>query len=106
MAEPTPAETAGRWLTAAAVAVLAGAHVPRRAHCGYCLDPWPCDTAALLAQDGAWRALVGELLAWAEAEAAHWAGRNADRYWQAQRMVGEIKRLAPAVLAGAAGEAG
>ncbi|HXE88771.1 MAG TPA: hypothetical protein VN524_18455 [Hyphomicrobiaceae bacterium] len=52
-----------RWLTAAEVAVLAGAHVPRRAHCGYCLDPWPCDTAALLAQDGAWRALVGELLA-------------------------------------------
>ena len=101
MTDPTPAATAGRWLTAAEVAVMAGAHVPRRAHCGYCLDPWPCDTAALLAQDARWRTLVGALLAWAETEAEHWDGRNADRYWQAQRMADEIQRQAQAALDGA-----
>jgi hypothetical protein len=63
---------AAEWLRADQVAALAVGH-DREAHasagpaggyyCNWCQEPWPCDVAALAAQDGRWRALVGELLA-------------------------------------------
>lgn len=53
---------ADEWLRADQVADLAVDHVARGRSCGYCLDPWPCAAAQMVAQDGRWRALVGALL--------------------------------------------
>lgn len=65
------------------LAAMQATHVAHGASCAYCLDPWPCDTAHLLAADARWRALVGELLAatteWMAYEGNHRTARPRSR---------------------------
>lgn len=52
-------------------------------HCGHCDSlPKPQELSPL-----------DKLEAWAAAERRYWEGRNADRYWQMNRVCGQIENL-------------